>query len=661
MIEKGCRMCGLAGVIWRRRPAVDNLEAVGRRMAQSIWRRGPDDQGVWCDPELHVLLAHVRLSIVDLSPAGHQPMISDCQRYVLVFNGEVYNHLDLRAELGARQWRGHSDTETLLAGFAAWGVRATVERAVGMFAFALWDKQSRTLTLGRDRLGEKPLYYGWHGDAFLFSSELKAMDACPGFSPQLNRDAIALYLRHSVIPAPYSIWQGIAKLEPGCIAVLDGAAIEAARMPEPQPYWSMSEVVKAGQAHPLLLPDAEAILQLDQTITSAVSGQMLADVPLGAFLSGGVDSSLIVSMMQKLSTQPVKTFSIGFDVPGFNEAEHAKAVAQHLGTDHTELYVKPEDALDVIPRLPTLYDEPFADSSQIPTFLVSQLARQQVTVALSGDAGDELFCGYTRYLQMHKLAGMLGKLPGAVRQLGAASLQAFTPQAFGRCYRALMPVLPAAFRAKHPEDKLGRLQHLLAAQGDAAVYRALISHWADPAAVVLGASEPSTWLTGRRPLPTGLSPVEKCMFLDSQSYLSDDILVKVDRAAMGVSLETRVPLLDHRVVELAWRLPMQQKLREGQGKWLLRQVLYQYVPRAMIDRPKMGFGVPVGQWLQGPLREWAQALLEPARLAREGVFDAAVVSTVWTDFLAGRTNAQYLLWDILMFQAWLENRQRVLA
>lgn len=652
-------MCGLAGVIWRRKPAIDGLEAVGLRMAQSIQHRGPDDHGLWCDPARHIVLAHVRLSIVDLSPAGHQPMVSRCQRYVLVFNGEVYNHLDLRAELGLSDWRGHSDTETLLAGFAAWGVQATVERAVGMFAFALWDREARTLTLGRDRLGEKPLYYGWHGDAFLFSSELKAMDACPGFAPQLNRDALALYLRHSVIPAPYTIWQGIAKLEPGCIAVLDDHALASARMPDVTPYWSMSEVARMAQASPLDLPDDQAIQLLDEAITKAVNGQMLADVPLGAFLSGGVDSSLIVSMMQKLSPQPVKTFSIGFDVPGFNEAEHAKAVACHLGTDHTELYVKPQDALEVIPRLPTLYDEPFADSSQIPTFLVSQLARREVTVALSGDGGDELFCGYTRYLQMHKLAGVLGKLPGAARKLGAAGLRTLSPQTFGRCYRAVMPVLPAALRAKYPEDKLGRLLHLLAAQGDEAVYRALISHWADPAAVVLGGQEPATWLTGRQPLPAGLSLAEKCMFLDSVSYLPDDILVKVDRAAMGVSLETRVPLLDHRVMELAWRLPMRHKLRDGQSKWLLRQVLYQYVPRTIIDRPKMGFGVPIGAWLQGPLRDWAQALFDPARLAREGVFDAGKVSQVWQDFLGGRTNAQYLLWDILMFQAWQENRQRV--
>lgn len=342
-------MCGLAGVIWRHKPAVESLDTVGRRMAQSLRHRGPDDHGVWSDPELSVLLVHTRLSIVDLSPAGHQPMISSCQRYVLVFNGEVYNHLDMRAELGTCDWRGHSDTETLLVCFARCGVKATVERAVGMFAFALWDRQTQTLTLGRDRLGEKPLYYGWHGDAFLFSSELKAMEACPGFQPQINRDALALYLRHSVIPTPYSIWQGIAKLEPGCVVVLDWQAVMQAQTPEVQAYWSLSEVARAGHANPLDVSDAEAIQLLDQTITAAVGGQLLADVPLGAFLSGGIDSSLIVSMMQKQSAQPVKTFSIGFDVPGFNEAEHAAAVARHLGTEHTELYVTPNDALEVIP------------------------------------------------------------------------------------------------------------------------------------------------------------------------------------------------------------------------------------------------------------------------------------------------------------------------
>lgn len=654
-------MCGLAGVIWRHKPAVESLELVGHRMAQSLQHRGPDDHGVWFDPELSVLLVHTRLSIVDLSPAGHQPMISSCQRYVLVFNGEIYNHLDMRAELGAYDWRGHSDTETLLVGFARWGVQATVERTVGMFAFALWDRQTRTLTLGRDRLGEKPLYYGWHGDAFLFSSELKAMDACPGFQPQINRNAVALYLRHSVIPSPYSIWQGIAKLEPGCIAVLDWAAVVSARPPEPLVYWSLSEVACSGHSSSLDVCEAEAIQLLDQTITRAVGGQLLADVPLGAFLSGGIDSSLIVSMMQKQSAQPVKTFSIGFDVPGFNEAEHAKAVALHLGTEHTELYVKPDDALEVIPRLPALYDEPFADSSQIPTFLVSQLARQQVTVALSGDGGDELFFGYTRYLQMQKLVATLKKMPDSLRLLSGAGLQKMSPSSFGRIYRALMPMLPAALRAKYPEDKLNRLQHILAARGDEATYQALISHWADPASVVKGAHEPSTWLTGRKPVPIELSLAEKCMLLDSLSYLPDDILTKVDRAAMGVSLETRVPLLDHRVVELAWRLPMRYKLRGDQGKWLLRQVLYQYVPKAIIDRPKMGFGIPVGEWLLGPLREWADALLDPVRLKQEDIFDADRVARVWHDFVAGRTNAQYLLWDILMFQAWLESRRHVFS
>lgn len=647
-------MCGLAGVIWRHKPAVESLDTVGRRMAQSLRHRGPDDHGVWSDPELSVLLVHTRLSIVDLSPAGHQPMISSCQRYVLVFNGEVYNHLDMRAELGTCDWRGHSDTETLLVCFARCGVKATVERAVGMFAFALWDRQTQTLTLGRDRLGEKPLYYGWHGDAFLFSSELKAMEACPGFQPQINRDALALYLRHSVIPTPYSIWQGIAKLEPGCVVVLDWQAVMQAQTPEVQAYWSLSEVARAGHANPLDVSDAEAIQLLDQTITAAVGGQLLADVPLGAFLSGGIDSSLIVSMMQKQSAQPVKTFSIGFDVPGFNEAEHAAAVARHLGTEHTELYVTPNDALEVIPRLPDLYDEPFADSSQIPTFLVSQLARQQVTVALSGDGGDELFFGYTRYLQMEKLVATLNRMPAGLRQLGAAGLQRMSPASFGRVYRALMPMLPAVLRAKYPEDKLNRLQHILAAKGDEAVYLALISHWADPACVVKGACEPATWLTGRKPVPAELSLAEKCMLLDSMSYLPDDILAKVDRAAMGVSLETRVPLLDHRVIELAWRLPMRYKLRGDQGKWLLRQVLYQYVPKAMIDRPKMGFGVPIGEWLLGPLREWADGLLAPERLRREGIFDAERVTQVWRDFQAGRTNAQYLLWNILMFQAWQE-------
>lgn len=651
-------MCGLAGVIWRGRQEMD-LRQIGEKMSSTIQHRGPDDSGVWCDVERNVLLVHTRLSIVDLSPAGHQPMVSECQRYVLVFNGEIYNHLSMRAMLDSSvRWRGHSDTETLLACFAAWGIDLTLQRSVGMFAFALWDLHEQRLTLGRDRLGEKPLYYGWHGDAFLFGSELKSMDMCPGFSPSLNREALSLFLRYGVVPAPYSIWEGIFKLEAGCIAELNTHDVKQSAAPTIRQYWSLIEVSSIRNESLLNCSDAEAMALLDHAITTAVQGQLLSDVPLGAFLSGGIDSSLVVAMMQKLSSQPVKTFSIGFDVPGFNEAEHAQVVAHHFGTDHTELYIQAEDALKVIPLLPILYDEPFADSSQIPTFLVSQLASQHVTVALSGDGGDELFCGYTRYLQAGKLISTLQQMPRWVRRASSACLGQISPRVFELAYRGVMPLLPAALQAKYPGNKFQRLQHMISAESDVAMYGALISHCFAPDELVKRPGQGQGWLTGREGIPSQLCLAEKLMLIDGLSYLADDILVKVDRAAMGVSLETRVPLLDHRVVELAWQLPMHYKLRGNQTKWLLRQVLYQYVPQEMIDRPKMGFGVPIDQWLRGPLRSWAEALLDPVRLVREDVFNVTTVSRIWQNYLSGNTSSQYLLWDILMFQSWLENRQR---
>lgn len=652
-------MCGLAGALWRDRRTGD-LTSIGQAMAAQIRYRGPDDVGVWHDAEAGILLAHVRLAIVDLSPAGHQPMVSPCGRYLLVFNGEIYNHLALRSEMGREtDWRGHSDTETLLAGFARWGVMATLERAAGMFAFALWDRETGSLTLGRDRLGEKPLYYGWHRGAFLFASELKAFDAWPGFDPELNRDALAVYLRHNAVPAPYSIWQGIAKLPPGTMAVLDAVAAAAGAEPTVTRYWSLSDTIAQAKANPLDLPDSAATDALEKVLTQALQGQMLADVPLGAFLSGGIDSSTVVALMQTLSERPVKTFTIGFDVAGYNEAEHAKAVAQHLGTDHTELYVQAKDALAVIPRLPTLYDEPFADSSQIPTFLVSQLARSHVTVALSGDGGDELFSGYTRYLQGDKLNHMLGRIPRGLQSMVAGSVGALSPALFESLYAACRPLLPASLQVSHPSEKLAKLKSLLDSGGGDGLYRSLVTHWPDPSAVVKGATEPPTWLTGLGTLPEGLCFTERMMVLDTLSYLPDDILTKVDRAAMGVSLETRVPMLDHRVLALAWRLPMAQKVRDGKGKWLLREVLHRHVPRALIERPKMGFGIPVGAWLAGPLREWAEALLAADRLEREGVFHPAPIRALWEAHLAGRGNGHYLLWDILMFQAWQEHRQRV--
>ena len=653
-------MCGLVGFLgsgrWRDPQAA---VAVLEDMANTIVSRGPDDAGAWADGS-GIGLGHRRLSIQDLSAAGHQPMTGPSGRHVIVFNGEIYNHLDLRHALEqsglapAGGWRGHSDTETLLAGFAAWGIRATVERCIGMFAFAVWDMQTHVLTLGRDRLGEKPLYYGWQGSGdqacFLFGSELKALRAHPGCQAEVDRDALCLLMRHNYIPAPHSIYRGISKLPAGCLLTV---SLDR-REPQIEAYWSLADVAVSGNRTPFAGADAEAVDALEDLLKSAVRQQMLADVPLGAFLSGGIDSSTVVALMQTQSTRPVKTFSIGFHEQGYNEAEHALAVARHLGTEHTELYVTPEQALDVIPRLPGLYCEPFADSSQIPTFLVSQLARQHVTVSLSGDAGDELFAGYGRYVRNQQQWARMARLPRPLRRLAAGGLQALSPQAWNAVLGPLRPVLPGALR-KAPGEKLHQAARKLGAGRIDDLYLQAISRW-DPARVVIGGTEPLTCLRGQPLALEGLDDIQRLMALDAITYLPDDILAKVDRAAMGVSLETRVPMLDHRVVEFAWQLPQSLKLRDGSAKWILRQVLYRQLPRAMIERPKMGFAVPVDDWLRGPLRDWAESLLDASRLRQEGYFQPEPIRQTWADHLSGRRNAQYPLWGVLMFQAWLETQ-----
>ena len=645
-------MCGFAGAFGS---SQEGQASVVQEMAAAIAHRGPNDAGVWVDTDARIALGHRRLSIVDLSPAGHQPMLSGSGRYVIAFNGEIYNHLDCRASLAmTTTWRGHSDTETLLAGFDAWGIQATVERCIGMFAFAVWDRQTRTLTLGRDRLGEKPLYYGWQGQGqhavFLFGSELKALKAHPAFAAGIDRNALCLLMRHNYIPAPYSIYQGIAKLAPGCLLSVSLAQ----REPKLTRYWSAANVAVTGCAKPFTGTPGQAVDALEVLLKSAVHQQMMADVPLGAFLSGGVDSSTVVALMQAQSKQRVKTFTIGFNEAGYNEAVHAKAVAAHLGTEHTELYVSAQQALEVIPRLPTLYCEPFSDSSQIPTFLVAQLARQQVTVSLSGDGGDELFCGYNRYLLANRLWQKISLLPPVARRWAARGLTALSPARWNALLGPVQGLLPGVLRQANPGDKLHKAAGVLASSSVDALYLGLVSHWDDPASVVMGGQEPPTLLSGNTPQLTGLDEIERMMALDALSYLPDDILVKVDRAAMGVSLESRVPLLDQRVVEFAWSLPQSMKLRDGVGKWALRQVLYRHVPKALIERPKMGFGVPIDDWLRGPLRDWAEALLDESRLRREGFFHPAPIRRKWAEHLSGTRNWQYHLWDVLMFQAWLE-------
>ena len=654
-------MCGFTGFLgggWHTDAALGPLQA----MTDAIAHRGPDADGHWLDADAGIALGHRRLSIVDLSAAGAQPMASPSGRYVIAFNGEVYNHLDLRAELErggqAPAWRGHSDTETLLAGFDAWGIRATALRSVGMFAFAVWCRQTHTLTLARDRLGEKPLYFGWQGTGrskvFLFGSELKALRAHPAFGAAVNRDALCLFMRHNNVGGTRSIYEGIGKLQPGCLLTVSQAA------PEPvlQTYWSLAEVARRGVAQPFAGTATQAVDALEALLKDAIGQQMVADVPLGAFLSGGVDSSTVVALMQAQASRPVKTFSMGFHEDAFNEAEHAKAVARHLGTDHTEMYVTPQQALDVIPRLPQLYDEPFADSSQIPTFLLSQMARQHVTVSLSGDAGDELFCGYSRYALASRVWQRLSAAPLPLRRALGWGLEQVPSEPLNR-----LVAHTALSRSQHLNmagDKLRKGAGILQVQTLDQLYHGMVSHWTAPQDVVRGGTEPPTPLTGLLGTALdGLNGVERLMALDMLTYLPDDILTKVDRAAMGVSLETRVPFLDHRVVEFAWQLPLHYKLRQEQGrkrpttKWALREVLFRHVPRALIERPKMGFGVPVGSWLRGPLRPWAEDLLSEARLQREGFFHPAPIRKKWAEFLSGQRNWQHPLWCVLMFQAWL--------
>jgi asparagine synthase (glutamine-hydrolysing) len=642
-------VCGITGFLGGSRFEL----AIAERMASTIMTRGPDDAGVWGNESSGVVLAHRRLSILDLSPAGHQPMLSPCQRYVLVFNGEIYNHLDLRSTLesegGQFAWRGHSDTETLLAALRHWGIRNTLERLNGMFAFALWDAQESTLFLARDRMGEKPLYYGSSGKTFLFGSELKALAAHPDWHGEVNRDALALFMRHNYVPSPWSIYRGITKLPPAHFVAIrrdEGACA----IGEPQCYWNLGRIAEQGVVKsggdPVVLTE-----ELDQLLCDAVVRRMAADVPLGAFLSGGYDSTMVAAQMQANSKAPIKTFTIGFHEAEFDEAKHAKRVAAHLGTDHTELYVTPDEAMAVIPKLPTIYDEPFADSSQIPTFLVSQLARKYVTVSLSGDGGDELFCGYNRYVLGYRVWRILRLLPLSLRR----GLAFYFNHAPGRVLDAVQRrLLPTRLRVSNLTDRLPKLADVLLHSSGEAYYHQLVSHWKDPDKIVLEGHEPETLLGNQAKLPKLPDLRERMMYLDMMTYLPDDILTKVDRASMAVSLEARVPLLDHRLVEFAWRVPTGLKFRDGQGKWLLKQVLSRYVPHELMDRPKMGFGVPIEHWLCGSLREWAEALLNENRLRTEGFFNPAPIRQLWNEHLSGKRRWHYYLWNVLMFQAWLE-------
>ncbi len=662
-------MCGIAGRLSSPDKFCPDVPAA---MAATLHHRGPDDSGVWSDPDRGIALAHRRLSILDLSPEGHQPMHSACGRYVIVFNGEIYNHGELKSKLlaaghGSRKteikhpipstqplvFRGHSDTEILLTAISQWGLERTLAHSNGMFAFALWDREAQTLTLVRDRLGKKPLCFGWVAGGFAFASELKALRAIPGFDNPIDRDALTLYFRHNCIPEPYSIYRGIHKLPPGTSLTLDlERALKAGCFTDVsehvRPYWSARTIFEAGQVQPFTGSEGDILADLDLLLRDAVAMRMVADVPLGAFLSGGIDSSLVVALMQVQAAQPVKTFTIGFDEAAHNEAEEAKRVAQHLGTEHFELFLSPQVALDVVPRLPALYDEPFADSSQIPTFLVSTFARSEVTVALSGDGGDELFGGYNRYLWAPRLWQKMSPWPLAMRRMAAKTLDGISPKS----WEHLASMLGVSHRT--PADKIQKIVTCLNSASPGDIYRTLVSHWENPKELVVGGHEPATRLAGMDEDIDQFGFTQAMIYADTVGYLPDDILVKVDRASMGVSLEARAPLLDYRVAEFAARVPLALKIRGGQGKYLLRQLLYRYVPKELVERPKMGFEMPIAAWLRGPLRDWAEDLIDERRLREDGYLDPAPIRIRWQEHLAGRRNWQFHLWDVLMFQAWRE-------
>jgi asparagine synthase (glutamine-hydrolysing) len=647
-------MCGINGFYSKSSSTFNNVIL---KMNLAISHRGPDSNGVWTDKNSGIVLGHQRLSIIDLSKAGSQPMQSNSGRFILTYNGEIYNHLEIRQELEEHnsyiKWRGNSDTETLLEAIDCWGVEITLKKTVGMFAFGVWDKKSRGLTLAKDRMGEKPLYFGWQGEGinkvFLFGSELKALKVHPEFNGEINRDSIALQLRHNFIPAPYSIYKNIYKLLPGHYLQLNENDLKNGLLQSQKPYWSATKCAIDGNNNQLKLSVSNIQKDLETHLKSSVKQQMISDVPLGAFLSGGIDSSTVVALMQSQSNYPIKTFTIGFNESDYSEAKYAKKIATHIGTNHTELYISPKTAMEVIPKLPTIYDEPFSDSSQIPTFLVSQLAKQQVKVALSGDGGDELFCGYNRYIMSKKFWNTFRLMPLGFRKFIVYLIQSIPPKNLSK----ISKFLPVLNQYSNFGDKMHKGANVLKAKSFYNLYYMLCSHWQDPTDVVINSIEPGTLLTEFKPELTGLNSQQQMMALDLITYLPDDILVKVDRAAMASSLETRVPFLNHRLIEYVNKIPQSLKLRDGQGKWILKQILNQYVPKNLTERPKMGFGVPIDAWLRGPLRDWAESLLDEKKLQQEGFFNPKLIRDKWTEHLSGNRNWQSELWDVLMFQAWI--------
>lgn len=639
-------MCGLAGFFSTRNLGRDAMQAIASRMTDAIVHRGPDDSGVWVDPTAGVALGFRRLSIVDLSALGHQPMVSASGRFTIVFNGEVYNHVSLRRELEACgcRFRGHSDTEVILAAFEQWGIRRAVRRFVGMFAIAVWDEGRRELSLVRDRLGIKPLFVYQRDGVVSFASELKALVAGPEFDKTLDVSAVVSYLRYLYVPAPASIFRHVVKLSPGHILTIRHPS---ASLPSSEPFWSAETAAREGHANQFGGGDEDAVGELEALLGEAVRLRMQADVPLGALLSGGIDSSTVVALMQASADRPIKTFTIGFDQHEFDEAAHARAVAKHLGTDHTELRLSGEDALAVVPRLAEMFDEPLADPSQIPTYLVCELARREVTVALSGDGGDELFAGYNRYIQGERLISRVERWPTPLRELSATGLRSVSPRAWNRMRDTLRPLFPAAAPTRMLGEKMHKLGDLMRADSTRGMYRSLLSAWQYPEKLV--AQEATRGADSRVP-ELELALMERMMLADQTAYLPDDLLAKVDRASMAISLEARVPILDHRVVEFSWRLPRKFKVRDGRGKWILREILYKHVPRALVDREKMGFSVPLAAWLAGPLRSWAGDLLLSGD--SDGILRGSEVRREWDRFCAGHTANAAGIWGVVMFRAW---------
>tara|TARA_Y100000389_G_scaffold205060_1_gene262580 strand:- start:4186 stop:6141 length:1956 start_codon:yes stop_codon:yes gene_type:complete len=648
-------MCGITGFYSKSLSTFDN---VIEKMNSAISHRGPDAHGSWLDNNSGIVLGHQRLSIIDLSKTGNQPMRSSSGRFILTYNGEVYNHLEIRKELEKNnsdiKWKSYSDTETLLEAIDFWGIEPALQKINGMFAFGLWDQKIRCLTLARDRIGEKPLYFGWQGKGknkvFLFGSELKALKVHPEFDGEINRDAIVLQLRHNCIPAPYSIYKNIYKLLPGHYMQLKENDLKESLVTSPKKYWSLVDTVIDSNNNQLTQSEEEIQKDLETHLKDSVKKQMQSDVPIGAFLSGGIDSSTVVALMQAQSNNSVNTFTIGFNENDYDESQYAKKIAKHLGTNHTELYVSSKTAMNLIPTLPSIYDEPFSDSSQIPTFLVSQLAKQHVKVSLSGDGGDELFCGYTRYLIGKKFLNFSRWSPLPLRQIISCGIKAISPQNWNKLIK-FSPGLNNHFKFG---DKIHKVANIMNANTLSDIYYTLCSHWQNPTEIVTNSKEPETFLTEFQPDLKTLNVQQQMMALDYLTYLPDDILVKVDRAAMASSLETRVPFLDHKLIEYVWKIPHSLKFRNGNGKWILKKILNQYVPKNLTERPKRGFEIPIGSWLCGPLRDWAENLLNEKRLQQEGYFNPKLIRDKWTEHLDGKKNWQYDLWDVLMFQAWID-------